>query len=170
MNAEARRPMRRADKQVAERARLEEILAQAPVCRLGLAEPGPDGAEPYVVPVFFAYRNGKIYVHSADEGRKIEALRRNPRVCVEVDEYRGIYPAEKPCGYTSLFRSVIACGTAVFLEDPQAKREALDLLMEKYAGRRTAAGFEFSDATLRATAVLEIKLEQLSGKQSKQWE
>ncbi len=162
--------MRRAEKQIAERARLEEILAQAAVCRLGLAEPGSQGAEPYVVPVFFAYRNGKVYVHSADEGRKIEALRRNPRVCVEVDEYRGIYPAEKPCGYTSLFRSVIASGTAVFLEDPQAKREALDLLMEKYAGRRTAPGFEFSDATLRATAVLEITLEQLSGKQSKQWE
>jgi len=170
MNAETRRPMRRADKQLAERGRLEEILAQAPVCRLGLAEPGPQGAEPYVVPVFFAYRNGKIYVHSADEGRKIEALRRNPRVCVEVDEYRGVYPAEKPCGYSSLFRSVIGSGTAVFLEDPQAKREALDLLMEKYAGRRTGPGFEFSDATLQATAVLEIRLEQLSGKQSRQWE
>jgi nitroimidazol reductase NimA-like FMN-containing flavoprotein (pyridoxamine 5'-phosphate oxidase superfamily) len=161
--------MRRADKQLAGQARLEAILAQAPVCRLGLAEPGPKGAVPYVVPVFFAYRDGKMYVHSAVEGRKIELLRRNPRVCVEVDEYRGVVPAEKPCGYSSLFRSVLASGTARLLEDAQAKREALDLLMEKYAGRRTGPGFEFSDNTLQRTTVLEITLEEMSGKQSGNW-
>jgi nitroimidazol reductase NimA-like FMN-containing flavoprotein (pyridoxamine 5'-phosphate oxidase superfamily) len=161
--------MRRADKQVDDRDRLEAMLAQAPVCRLGLADPGPDGAVPYVIPVFFAFRDGKLYVHSADEGKKIDVLRRNPRVCVEVDEYRGIYPAEKPCGYTSMFRSVIAYGTAIQLTDPQAKREALDLIMEKYAGRRTGAGFEFSDVTLQRTAILEVTLEQITGKQSKQW-
>jgi nitroimidazol reductase NimA-like FMN-containing flavoprotein (pyridoxamine 5'-phosphate oxidase superfamily) len=162
--------VRRKDKEISGQARLERILAKARVCRLALTEQGPQGPLPYVVPVFFACRAGRLYVHCAREGRKLDLLARNPRVCVEVDELRGIVPAEKPCAFSSQFRSVIASGTAALVEDPQAKREALDLLMAKYAGRRTGPGFEFSDATLEHTAVLEITLGEISGKQSPNWE
>jgi nitroimidazol reductase NimA-like FMN-containing flavoprotein (pyridoxamine 5'-phosphate oxidase superfamily) len=161
--------VRRKDKEIAGRPRLEKILARAQVCRLGLVAEGPAGPAPYVVPVFFASRGGRLYVHCAREGRKLDLLARNPRVCVEVDELRAVVQAEKPCAFSSLFRSVIASGTAALVEDPDAKREALDLLMAKYAGRRTAAGFEFSDATLEHTAVLEITLEEITGKQSPNW-
>ncbi len=163
-------PMRRKDKQIPEQARLERILARARVCRLAMTDDGPRGAVPYVVPVFFALRGGKLYVHCATEGRKLELLARNPRVCVEVDEVRAIVPAEKPCAFSSVFRSVIATGTAAQVLEPDAKREALDLLMAKYAGRRTGPGFEFSEATLEHTAVLEISLEEITGKQSQGWE
>ncbi len=161
--------MRRKDKEVAGRARLERILARARVCRLAMTAEGPQGPLPYVVPVFFALRDGKLYVHCAQEGRKLDLLARNPRVCVEVDEVRGILPAEKPCAFSSLYRSVIASGTAAQVLEPRAKREALDLLMAKYAGRRTGPGFEFSEATLEHTAVLEITMDQITGKQSPGW-
>ncbi len=162
--------MRRKDKEIAGRARLEQILARARVCRLGMSAESPQGPVPYVVPVFFACREGRVYVHCAQEGRKLDLLAANPRVCVEVDEVRAIVPAEKPCAFSSTFRSIIASGTAVIVSDPEAKREALDLLMAKYAGRRTGPGFEFSDATLEHTAVLEITLSEITGKQSQNWE
>ncbi len=162
--------MRRKDKEIAGRARLEKILARARVCRLAMTAEGPQGPLPYVVPVFFACRDGKLYVHCAQEGRKLDLLARNPRVCVEVDEVRGFLPAEKPCAFSSLYRSVIASGTAAQVLEPRAKREALDLLMAKYAGRRTGPGFEFSEATLEHTAVLEITMDQITGKQSPGWE
>jgi len=161
--------MRRKDKEIPERAGLERILDRARVCRLAMVDGQPGSPAPYVVPVFFACRDGKLYVHCAREGRKLDLLAANPRVCVEADELRAIVPAEKPCAFTSTFRSVIASGTAALVQDPAAKREALDLLMAKYAGRRTEAGFEFSEATLENTAVLEIALEQITGKQSKDW-
>jgi hypothetical protein len=162
--------MRRKEKEIAGRARLEQILARARVCRLGLTADSPQGPVPYVVPVFFACREGRLYVHCAQEGRKLDLLAANPRVCVEVDEVRAIVPAEKPCAFSSMFRSVIASGTASQVLDPDAKREALDLLMAKYAGRRTGPGFEFSDATLEHTVVLEIALSEITGKQSQNWE
>jgi len=162
--------MRRQDKEITGRARLEAVLARARVCRRALAEEGPQGPQPYVVPVFFAMREGRLYVHCAQEGRKLDLLARNPRVCVEVDELRAIVPAQKPCAFSSRFRSIIAAGTAALLRDPAAKREALDALMAKYAGRRTGPGFEFSEATLEHTAVLEITLGELTGKQSQDWE
>ncbi len=162
--------MRRRDKEILDRADLERILTRAQVCRLAMVSQGPEGPAPYVVPLFFAFREGRLYLHCAEEGRKLELLSANPRVCVEVDEYRGIIPAQKPCAFSSMYRSVIGFGTARRIDDGMEKRDALDLLMAKYAGRRTGVDFEFSDATLEHTVILEIRLEQLSGKKSKNWE
>ena len=41
--------------------------------------------QPYVVPVYFAYQPGRLYGYST-LGKKIEWMRANPKVCVEVDE------------------------------------------------------------------------------------
>ncbi len=41
--------------------------------------------EPYVVPVYFAYELDRLYGFTT-LGRKIEWMRANPKVCVEVDE------------------------------------------------------------------------------------
>ena len=41
--------------------------------------------QPYVLPIYFAYEPGYIYVLST-LGQKIEWMRANPKVCVEVDE------------------------------------------------------------------------------------
>ena len=44
-----------------------------------LAVHGDDGY-PYAVPVNYVYDGEHIYIHSAAEGNKIDALRRNPRM------------------------------------------------------------------------------------------
>lgn len=41
--------------------------------------------QPYVVPVYLAYEPGYIYVFST-VGQKIEWMRANPKVCIEIDE------------------------------------------------------------------------------------
>jgi len=41
--------------------------------------------QPYVVPIYFAYEPYQLYSF-ATFGRKIEWMRKNPKVCVEVDE------------------------------------------------------------------------------------
>src|SRR5262249_30077100 len=40
---------------------------------------------PYVVPIYFSYDRGRIYGFSTP-GQKIEWMRANPLVCLEVDE------------------------------------------------------------------------------------
>lgn len=58
-----------------------EVLSRASVGRLGCALDN----QPYVVPVYFAYEPGKIYLFST-AGKKIEWMRANPKVCLEVEE------------------------------------------------------------------------------------
>jgi len=57
--------MRRREKQITDTKQMEQILAQAQVCRLAMVDKG----HPYVVPLNFGYRDGALYFHSALEGR-----------------------------------------------------------------------------------------------------
>jgi uncharacterized protein len=58
-----------------------ELLACTRLGRLACTQ----GTQPYVVPVYFAYHDHALYSF-ATVGQKIEWMRANPLVCVEVDE------------------------------------------------------------------------------------
>ena len=58
-----------------------EVLSRVSVGRLGCANDN----QPYIVPVYFAYEPGSVYVFSTP-GKKIEWMRANPKVCLEVEE------------------------------------------------------------------------------------
>src|SRR5215470_8883094 len=61
-----------------------DVLARAPMGRLGCSLDN----QPYVVPLNFVYDKNHIYVFST-YGKKIEYMRANPNVCMQVDEIRG---------------------------------------------------------------------------------
>jgi len=58
-----------------------DLLARTRLGRLACAE----GAQPYVVPIYFASHHDYLYSFST-LGQKIEWMRANPLVCIEVDE------------------------------------------------------------------------------------
>lgn len=58
-----------------------ELLASASIGRLACSLDN----QSYVVPVYFAYESDYIYVFSTF-GQKIEWMRANPKVCMQVDE------------------------------------------------------------------------------------
>lgn len=43
---------------------------------------------PYVAPFQYVFMNGSLYFHFTDYGRKMGLLKRNKRVCVEIEEYQ----------------------------------------------------------------------------------
>lgn len=107
-----------------------EILRRAPVGHLGTV--GPDGW-PYVVPVFFVVVDGTIYLHSARSGHKLDNLRANPRVCLQVEELVGLVrPPHSPCEASAYYRSVVVFGTARTVEAGEERAAALRELVRKY--------------------------------------
>jgi len=58
-----------------------QVMTRTVFGRLGCAKDN----QPYVVPIYFAYEPYQLYGF-ATVGRKIEWMRKNPKVCVEVDE------------------------------------------------------------------------------------
>ncbi len=150
--------MRKKEKEITDPAEIEQIIKQARVCRLGLV----DGSEPYVVPVCFGYENNAFYFHCAPEGRKLELIRNNNQVCVEIDTDVEITGAEKPCGWSTRYRSVIGVGRAHILEDEADKIRGLAVLMRHFGGKGPAVAFEKADRT----AVVRIDIETITGKKS----
>ena len=122
--------MRRAEKEIKENQEIAEIMEKAIVCRISLV----DGDCPYIVPVNFAVHEHHLYFHSAMEGKKIAILRKNNKVCFEIDIDTEIIKSSEPCSWGMKYLSVIGFGQAFFIEEPNEKKKALDLLMEKYAG------------------------------------
>lgn len=98
---------------------IEQFLACARVGRLGMClESGP-----YVVPVGFAYADGKIFFHTCNNGLKMDAIRRNGNVCFEVDE---------ALSDASMFKSVIVFGTVEIISDKEKMIPYLQKLVDKY--------------------------------------
>jgi uncharacterized protein len=150
--------MRREEKEIHDPAEIEAVLAEARVCRIAMC----DGGRPYVVPLCFGYRSGAFYVHSAAEGRKIDILKKNPEVCVEVEAGVAPVPGRRACDWGMRFRSVIAFGRVSFLEDDAARREGLDIIMAHYA----PGEFEYPRGVLSKTAVLRVDVTGITGKRS----
>ncbi len=72
--------------------------------------------EPYVVPVAYGYEQGKIYFHSARQGKKLDLIRKNDRVCFQVDEWQ------------KGWASVICYGRAILTEDVEAKKKCFEIM------------------------------------------
>lgn len=126
-----------------------------------LAVSGDDGY-PYAVPVSYAYKDGKLYFHSAIAGHKLESIQKNDKVsfCV-IDKDEVIQET-----FTTHFRSAIAFGRARILTDDFEKRQALMILAQRYSPDFIHnAGAEIDKSWKQVTCVV-IDVEHLTGKQA----
>lgn len=104
----------------------ERILQSSKYCMMAVSG---DDDYPYAVPVNYAYDGISIYIHSAAQGHKIDALKRNPKCSLCIVDKDDVIPEE----FTSYFRSVIVFGKAHFVESTDEKIAALRLLGDKYS-------------------------------------
>lgn len=98
----------------------EEACALLTECRLGRLGCTYAGG-PYVVPVNYVFDGESIYVHSLP-GRKLAALRDNPRACLQVDEIIDEFR----------WRSAIAFGVYEDVTDPGERDRAVRLLLSRF--------------------------------------
>jgi uncharacterized protein len=150
--------MRKKEKEIKDIAAIEDILIKALVCRLGLCEEN----RPYVVPLCFGYKDNALYFHCAGQGKKLDIIRKNNNVCFEIDIDHKLVKGEQPCEWDLKYKSVIGFGKAMFLEDADLKREALDIIMRQYSGKV----FEYPQQVVEKTTILKVEIENMTGKQS----
>ena len=150
--------MRRHEKEINDQAEIEEVINNSLVCRLAVA----DENRPYIVPVSFGYENMIFYFHGAKKGKKLDILKKNLRVCIELDTGAEIVRNSKPCLFGMNYKSVIAFGNVSFIDEPKEKKQALNIIMKKYSGRE----FLFDEAMLKATEVFMVKIHEMTGKKS----
>lgn len=146
---------------IEDRKEMEQILDRARVGRLAMS----GDEEPYVVPLNFVYKDGRIYFHCGLEGRKLDMMDKRPRVCFEVDELLSLELQDQPCLADSHFYSVIAWGNVTFLEELDEKKDAIDHLIKKY-GFEDKEYQEPPEAAYSMTNVGVIQVDKMTGKKS----
>jgi nitroimidazol reductase NimA-like FMN-containing flavoprotein (pyridoxamine 5'-phosphate oxidase superfamily) len=121
-----------------------------------------DGSKPYLVPMNCGWDGEHLLLHAATQGRKLDILRANPRVCVEVDEDIQIVTGATGEECTANYVTVIGTGTVSFVLDPRAKGRDLNVII-----RQCHPGVPeevFPDEALSRVAVLEVQFDHLTCK------
>lgn len=138
----------------------EEILQKNTAGTLSVM--GDDGY-PYGVPVSYYYRDNTIYFHSALQGHKIDAIKKDPRVSFCVIDQDHIV-AEK---LTTYFRSVIAFGKAKIMENCPEREDALLAFSLKYAPNLPKSRIkEEMEKAGKAMCMVAIDIESMTGKEA----
>lgn len=124
-----------------------------------------DGGYPYAVPISYVYEDGKIYMHCAKSGHKLDAVRACEKASFCVVDQDEVVQAE----FTSHYRSAIAFGRIREITDDAEKRRMVSLLARKYCPDLPQA--EHDKAMERDWAplnMLELTIEHLTAKQAKE--
>jgi nitroimidazol reductase NimA-like FMN-containing flavoprotein (pyridoxamine 5'-phosphate oxidase superfamily) len=149
--------MRRKEREITEKGRIEEILRRSVVCRLAMSVDD----QPYLVPLCFGYKDGNLYFHCAREGMKVDMLNKNNKVCFECDIDHEVVRSDTACEWAMKGLSVIGLGRAYLLDSPEAKREALDLIMEHYGGEEP---FFYKEKGFHKSLIIKVEIESMTGK------
>lgn len=156
--------MRRKEREIKDISELVKILSKTYVGTLSVS----GGEYPYAVPLNFGFSENegefKVYFHCASEGKKIELIKKNPKVCFEVHTMEKITgEGESACVYSCAYESVIGFGCARELTSHNEKKDALIKIMENCTGRE----FDFNENQTRGVTVFEIAFREVTGKRSK---
>ena len=141
---------------------IEKILNESSICRIGFSIDG----EAHIVPVNFGYKDNKLFIHSAPEGSKIDFIKKNNRVCFEMELDHEIVTGKIACNWTTKYRSVIGYGDIFIVHEKSKKIEGLDIIMSKYGGPEKNA---YADKSLDEMVLLIIEIDTLTGKQAGTW-
>ena len=148
---------------------LEEIVAILERCTIGrLATLGADGF-PYITPVNYVYWQESIYFHCSHRGEKVDNIKRDSRVCFEVDiplayKERACAPEAAPCSVHQFYHSVIIRGKAEIVTDSTEKVAALNALMASHEKNPRYNEIVAEMHEVAACSVVAVRVMTMTGK------
>ncbi len=149
-------PMRRHDREITV-PEAWEILRRAEWGVLSTL--GEDGW-PYGVPVNHVVVEGRIYVHCAQAGHKLENLAFESKVSYCAVASSKVQPAE----LSTDFESAVVFGRAELVTEDAEKRQALEALLARFAPQYPAEGAKAMRKEYGRTAVIRIAPDHVTGK------
>src|SRR5512137_2169508 len=112
---------------------IHAILDEALVCHVGFVVDG----QPYVLPSTFARMGDRLVVHGSPSNRMFRTLASGAPACVTVSLLDGLVLARSAFHHSMNYRSVVLLGVGKAVEGREAKRAALEAIVEHVAPGRS---------------------------------
>jgi nitroimidazol reductase NimA-like FMN-containing flavoprotein (pyridoxamine 5'-phosphate oxidase superfamily) len=115
--------VQRVSRELTDPAALASILRRGKYATIAMVQDG----EPYLVTLSYGWdeETNALFFHMASEGRKVDALATDPRVCATVVVDGGYVPGK--CEHR--YESVVMTGTMRVLADPDERRAGMRVLL-----------------------------------------
>ena len=140
------------EREVTDINEIKEILDKSMIVHVGMVDDG----EAYVVPMNYGYtlEDGELclYLHGATVGRKLDVMRKNPKVFFEMECDVTPFEGKVACQYGTTYSSVMGRGTAVVLDDINEKIDGL----AKFMKTQTSKDFAFDEKMVSIVSVIKI--------------
>lgn len=120
--------------------------------------------QPFAIPMLYVRIGDHLILHGSPLSRLIRVGGEGVQVCFTVTHLDGIVLARSAFHHSLNYRSVVILGHARAVQEPDAKRSALDALVEHVVAGRTAQARGPSEEELTATELLELPLTEASAK------
>lgn len=134
------------------REQMERVLHREVIGRIGCHAEG----KTYVVPITYVYDGDSVYGHSA-EGLKLQMMRKNPRVCFEVDHLENLVN----------WQSVIAWGEFEELKGQEAlagMQKLVNRLMPLMSSETAQPTHGQNAGASGQASIYRIRLEEMTGR------
>lgn len=133
-----------------------DVLDKAPYITVSMTE--EDGM-PYALPLSLVKVNDDtFYFHCAQEGKKLDILKKNPRVCLSAVTKCHPLVGPEDDSFTLEFKSAIAFGVAEIVEDEVERVEAMRAICQRYLPQHMAAFDAAVERSMSHTTIVRIKL------------
>jgi len=154
------RVVREANRAVYDREAIYKILDEGFVCHVGFAAEG----QPFVIPTMYARVGDSLYFHGSAASRMLRGASGGTPVCITVTLTDGLVLARSVFNHSMNYRSVVALGKAVLIDDGAEKLEALRAFSEKLIPGRWNDARQPNEMELKATSILKLPLSEVSAK------
>ena len=150
----------RRELEVTDMNEIRRILDKSKIVHVAMVDEG----KPYMVTMNYGYvlENGKLslYLHGAHKGRKIDVMKANPDVFVELECDIQPFSGDVACQYGMAYASIMGEGKATIIEDVEAKMEAMSTFMKS----QTGMDFSFNERLVSIVTVIRIDVDEFTAK------
>jgi len=145
---------------IEDRDHIDQIINSLETCFLAVID--TDGF-PYSVPMNFGYDKEYIYLHGANFGMLIDAIKVNPNACITfcTDPKLAYQNKDVACSYRVRAKSVIARGEIEFIVDYNKKIDAFNVTMANYTDHK----FSYNSPAVKNVEVYRMKADKLTAKE-----
>ncbi|GAB1476822.1 pyridoxamine 5'-phosphate oxidase family protein [Bacillota bacterium] len=147
--------MRRKDREISN-DQIEQILLEADY---GVLSTIGENGYPYGVAVNYIYYKGRIFIHCAAKGHKLNNIKHNNKVSFLIVTDVDVKPEQVSTNY----KSVVAFGSAEEIQG-DLKDEALKQFIYKYCGDFIDGGLEYVEKAKGEARVFAINIDHMTGK------